>query len=44
MLLESNQYVCCVFVDFRKAFDMVGHAKLMKELCIANVPAFIIKL
>jgi hypothetical protein len=43
MLLDRNQFVRCVFVDFSKAFDTEDHAILIKKLCTANVPSFIIK-
>ena len=29
-LLESNQYVRCVLIDFSKPFDMVDHAILAR--------------
>ena len=32
MLLESNQYIRCVLIDFSKAFDMVDHAILARKL------------
>jgi hypothetical protein len=43
MLLQITQFVRLCFVDFSKAFDFVDHAVLIRKLCMANVPAFIIK-
>ena len=31
-MLETNQYVRCVFTDFSKAFDMVDHVILVQKL------------
>ena len=42
MLLESNQYVRCILIDFSKAFDMVDHAILARKLFSLQVPGFII--
>ena len=42
-LLESNQYVRCVLIDFSKAFDTVDHAILSRKLFSLNVPVFIIQ-
>jgi len=41
-LLESNQYVRCVLIDFSKAFDTVDHAILVRKLFSLKVPVFII--
>ena len=42
-LLESNQYVRCVLIDFSKAFDTVDHVILSRKLFSLNVPVFIIQ-
>jgi len=42
-LLESNQYVRCVLIDFSKAFDTVDHAILVRKLFSLKVPVFIIQ-
>lgn len=42
-LLETNQYVRCVFIDFSKAFDMVDHPTLITKLAGLQIPAFVIK-
>jgi len=31
-LLESNNYVRCLMIDFSKAFDIVGHAIIVEKL------------
>ena len=43
-LLESNQYVRYVLIDFSKAFDIVDHAILARKLLSLQVPGFIIQL
>ena len=40
-MLESNQYVRCILIDFSKAFDMVDHAILARKLFSLQVPGFI---
>jgi len=30
--LDSGNYVCTLFVDFRKAFDVVSHGILLEKL------------
>jgi len=37
-LLETNQYVRCVLVDFSKAFDIVNHTILARKLLALQVP------
>jgi len=42
-LLESNQYVRCVLIDFSKAFDTVDLVILARELFCLETPVFIIQ-
>jgi len=42
-LLESNQYVRCVLIDFSKAFDTVDHTILARKLFRLETPVFIIQ-
>jgi len=42
-LLESNQYVRCVLIDFSKAFDTVDHVILARKLFCLETPVFIIQ-
>jgi len=42
-LLESNQYVRCVLIDFSKAFDTVDHVILDRKLFYLETPVFIIQ-
>ena len=42
-LLESNQYVRYVLIDFSKAYDIVDHAILARKLLSLQVPGFIIQ-
>jgi len=42
-LLESNQYVRCVLIDFSKAFDTVDHVILARKLFCLETPFFIIQ-
>ena len=42
-LLESNQYVRYVLIDFSKASDIVDHAILARKLLSLQVPGFIIQ-
>lgn len=37
-LLEVNNYVSCVFIDFTKAFDMVDRDILLSKIVALNVP------
>ena len=30
--LDDNEFACGVFLDFKKAFDMVNHKVLLKKL------------
>ena len=41
-LLEDNNYVRCLMVDFSKAFDMVDHVILIRKLINLGVPDFIV--
>jgi hypothetical protein len=38
MLLEKNEYVRCVLVDFSKAFDTVDHSQLVNKLSQLDLP------
>jgi len=42
-LLESNQYVRCMLIDFSTAFYTVDHAILVSKLFSLKVPVFIIQ-
>ena len=35
--INEGKFVGCVMIDFRKAFDLVDHAVLLKKLEIKNV-------
>ena len=37
-LLESNQYVRCIIIDFSKAFDTVNHDILLSKLKVFPIP------
>jgi hypothetical protein len=41
-MLEHNNYVRCLMVDFSKAFDIVNHQLLKHKLLASNVPAYIV--
>ena len=41
-LLETNQFVRCFMIDFRKAFDTVNHFVLINKLKGLNLPHFAI--
>jgi len=41
-LLETNNYVRCLMVDFSKAFDTVNHIVLIRKLCSLGLPANIL--
>lgn len=38
-MLENNNYVRCMFIDFAKAFDMVNHAVVIRKLNLLSMPA-----
>ena len=38
-MLESNNYVRCLMIDFSKAFDTVDHIVLVKKLQMLGLPA-----
>ena len=42
-MLENNNYVRCVFIDFSRAFDTIDHLILIRKLTTLQVPIFIIK-
>ena len=41
-LLETNDYVRCLMVDFSKVFDTVSHPILIKKLKLFNLPLLIL--
>ena len=41
-LLETNDYVRCLFVDFSRAFDTVRHPILIKKLKLLNLPPLVL--
>ena len=42
-MLEQNNYVRCLLIDFTKAFDTVDHIILLSKLIQLNMPIFIVK-
>ena len=42
MLLETNDYVRCLLVDFSKAFDTVNHFILIDKLQKLDIPLIVI--
>ena len=41
-LLEYNQYVRCLMIDFSKAFDTVNHVILLSKLVKFDLPGIVI--
>ena len=41
-LLDHNQEICCIFFDFKKAFDSIPHASLMAKLELLHLSPFIL--
>ena len=41
-LLETNDYVRCLHVDFNKAYDTVRHVLLIRKLQKLDIPPFFI--
>jgi len=41
-LLESNDFVRCLLIDFCKAFDTVDHILLLTKLTQLDIPRFAI--
>ena len=39
-MLETNNYVCCLMIDFTKAFDLVDHAILLGKLRTLGIDQF----
>jgi len=37
-MLENNNYVKCLVIDFSKAFDTVDHVVLVKKLQLLGLP------
>ena len=43
IMLEENNYVRCLLIDFSKAFDSVNHILLVSKLKLLNLPENIIQ-
>jgi len=41
-MLETNDFVRCLMIDFSKAFDTVDHVVLMSKLVQLELPSFVI--
>jgi len=41
-MLEHNNYVICLMIDFSKAFDTVDHVILLSKLVQLKLPGFVI--
>lgn len=41
-ILDKSSQVDVIFLDFRKAFDLVSHSKLIEKLRLINIPCFIV--
>jgi len=41
-LLEENNYVRCLLIDFSKAFDKVNHIILVQKLTTLDLPVYVI--
>jgi len=41
-MLETNDFVKCLMIDFSKAFDTVDHVVLMSKLVQLELPSFVI--
>src|SRR6218665_548166 len=37
-MLQTNEYVAIIHVDYSKAFDTVGHSSLMLKMCTIDLP------
>ena len=42
-MLEQNNYIRCLMIDFTKAFDTVNHIILLCKLIQLNITTFIVK-
>ena len=40
-MLETNNYVRCMMIDFAKTFDTVDHGIVLKKMNALNMPASI---
>ena len=41
-MLETNDLVRCLMIDFSKAFDTIDHVVLMSKLVQLELPSFVI--
>jgi len=41
-MLETNNYVRCLMIDFSKAFDTVDHVVLLNKLVQLDLPSYVI--
>ena len=42
-LLEDNNYVRCLVIDFSKAFDTVDHVMLLSKIAQLDLPGYVVK-